>query len=121
MIGGADLTEYILRDLYTVTYQDLDGPLAGRTLDGVLHRDKIASKDRIEVTLSPLITDEVLGRITYGLLGKGIVESEFISVSYHSFGVWRTDVAMYVSNWGYTVRTMRGDLRTLQPIILIER
>jgi hypothetical protein len=121
MIGGADLTDYILRDLYTVTYQDLDGPLAGRTLDGVLHRDKIASKDRIEVTLSPLITDEDLGFITYGLLGKGIVAQEFISVSYHSFGVWRHDVAMYVSNWGYTVRTMRGDLRTLQPIALIER
>lgn len=37
---------------------DLDGQSAGRTMDGVMHRARVATKIRLDITCRPLKSDE---------------------------------------------------------------
>lgn len=51
-INGNDIKQYI-EDIKW-SDNDLDGPGAGRTLDGVMHRDKVTSKHRADIKLVPV-------------------------------------------------------------------
>lgn len=57
-IGSVDLTPYIAYQGVKWQRSDLDSEEAGRTLDGVMHRDRVASKRRLDVTLRPVTTSE---------------------------------------------------------------
>ena len=57
-LNGLDITRYI-EDIKW-SDNDLDGPGAGRTLDSVMHRAKIASKHRADVKLVPLKAEVVV-------------------------------------------------------------
>ena len=58
MVGGIDLTPYIAFGGVVWKREDLDGPNAGRGLDGTLIRDKVASKIRLDITCKPLTTEQ---------------------------------------------------------------
>lgn len=55
-IGGIDITKYIEEIKWSEN--DLDAPNSGRTLDGLMHRGKVASKRRADIKLVDLKTNE---------------------------------------------------------------
>jgi hypothetical protein len=57
-VDGVDILPMVQYEGYTVSREDLDGPNAGRTLDGVMHRDYVTSKLNIELQLRPLTKQE---------------------------------------------------------------
>lgn len=57
-INGTDITPYIAFQGVKWTREDVDGEGAGRTLDGNLRRDRVATKIRLDITCRPLTTTE---------------------------------------------------------------
>lgn len=53
-IGGVDIIRYIASNGIAWTENDLDSSDSGRTLDGIMHRGKIAGKVKIEISCKPL-------------------------------------------------------------------
>lgn len=53
-IDGVDMTPYIEQKGIKWQRSDLDGSNAGRTMDGLMHRDRVASKIRLDITCLPL-------------------------------------------------------------------
>lgn len=49
-IDGTDITPYMNWDGLKYSTNDLDSEEAGRTLDGVMHRSRVATKVRWDVT-----------------------------------------------------------------------
>lgn len=49
-----DITPYIAWQGLTFSRNDVDGPDAGRTMDGMMHRDRVASKEKMNITTVPL-------------------------------------------------------------------
>ena len=64
-INGIDITRFIAAGGFGLSENDLDSPKAGRTLDGIMHRGKVTSKNRADVKLidvnsevfDPLLTE----------------------------------------------------------------
>ena len=52
-INGRDITRYISMDGFQLSENDLDSPKSGRTLDAMMHRGKVAQKNRADVKLVP--------------------------------------------------------------------
>ena len=53
-IDGVDILEDIENKGLKWSYQDIDGPNTGRTMDGNMERDKIATKIKWELTMMPM-------------------------------------------------------------------
>jgi len=58
-IGSTNIISYILEDGLTFEYFDIDAPDAGRTLDGKMHRARVAQKVKITVRCRPLTTAQL--------------------------------------------------------------
>lgn len=58
-INGTDITKYMNFDGLKYGVNDLDSEEAGRTLDGVMHRSRVATKVRWDVRTKKLRTNEV--------------------------------------------------------------
>lgn len=74
-INGVDMLPYVAYRGIKWQRSDLDGETAGRTLDGVMHRDRIASKIRLDITCRPLRAAEA-STVLNGVL------PEYVSVEY---------------------------------------
>ena len=74
-INGVDILPYVAYDGLKYTRSDLDGPNAGRTMDGIMHRDRIASKIRWDVTCRLLSAEELAVVLT-------LIEPEFVTVTF---------------------------------------
>lgn len=74
-INGTDITPYIAHQGVKWSRNDVDGPNAGRTISGLMIRDRVATKIRLDITCRPLKNDEL--RILLNLLLP-----EFITVTY---------------------------------------
>ena len=74
-IDGTDILKYVASDGLKYTRSDLDGPNAGRTLDGVMHRDRVASKIRWDVTCHPLQEEDLAVVLS-------LIQPEFVTVEY---------------------------------------
>lgn len=57
-IDGLDITEYLNWDGIKYGTNDLDSEEAGRTLDGEMHRSRVATKIRWDLTTKKLTTGE---------------------------------------------------------------
>ena len=57
-INGVDITPYIAFGGVKWERSDIDASDSGRTMDGVMHRGRVASKIRLDVTCKPLTTAE---------------------------------------------------------------
>lgn len=81
IVNNIDITDYIKGDEegdgYSVTKNDIDSPNAGRTMDGTMYRDRVATKDKIEVTCRLLTLEE-------GANLFSAIEPQFVSVTYYS-------------------------------------
>lgn len=62
-INGVDFTHYIAQGGFNLSENDLDSPKAGRTLDAIMHRGKVAEKKRADIKLVPVkkqIMDQIM-------------------------------------------------------------
>ncbi len=50
-INSVDVSGYVTPEGYKITRADVEDPDAGRTLDGLMHRKRVAIKYRLDVTL----------------------------------------------------------------------
>lgn len=57
-IDGMNMVPYIAFGGVKWQRSDVDGPGAGRTLDGKLRRSRVATKRRLDITCRPLRTEE---------------------------------------------------------------
>lgn len=57
-IGGVDITPYIANRGLKWQLSDIDSSDAGRTMDGLMHRGRVTSKVRLDVTCRPLTSAE---------------------------------------------------------------
>lgn len=74
-IDGTDITNLIAYQGVQWKRNDIDGPSAGRTLSGLMIRDRVATKIRLDITCRQLTLDEA--RMLLNLLMP-----EFVSVTY---------------------------------------
>ncbi len=74
-IDGTDITDLIAYQGVQWKRNDIDGPNAGRTLSGLMIRDRVATKIRLDITCRILNREEV--RTLLNLLMP-----EFVSVTY---------------------------------------
>lgn len=58
VVNGVDLTPYIAHQGVSYTRNDIDGPNAGRALDGTMYRDRVTVKDKWTITCRPLTAEE---------------------------------------------------------------
>ena len=75
LINGTDITPYIAFGGLKWQRADVDGPNAGRTLDGTMVRDRRATKIRWDVTCRPLIASELATVLT-------LIQPEFVTLQY---------------------------------------
>ena len=90
-INGVDILPYVAYDGLKYQRSDLDGPNAGRTMDGIMHRDRIAIKDRWDVTCRLLTTEEVATVM-------GLIEPEYVEVRYTNLRTNSIKVGTFYSN-----------------------
>ena len=58
LVDGTDLTPYIAFKGVKWTRNDVDSPDTGRTLDALMHRSRVASKIRLDISCKPLTDSE---------------------------------------------------------------
>lgn len=58
LVNGTDLTPYIAFKGVKWTRNDVDSPDTGRTIDAVMHRGRVASKIRLDISCKPLTDSE---------------------------------------------------------------
>lgn len=90
-IDGTDITDYIAHQGVKWSRNDIDGVNAGRTISGLMIRDRVATKIRLDITCRPLKNDEL--RTLLNLLLP-----EFVTVTYDDpmYGV--VSKTMYANN-----------------------
>lgn len=54
-----DITEYIAFGGLKWSRNDVDSPDTGRTLDGIMHRGRVSTKIRLDITCHPLKANEL--------------------------------------------------------------
>lgn len=52
--GWVDITPFIAWQGLTFSRNDIDGSEAGRTMDGTMHRDRVSSKEKMQINTVPL-------------------------------------------------------------------
>lgn len=90
-IGALDITPYIAYGGLKWQRSDIDAADSGRTMDGVMHRGRVATKIRLDITCRPL-TETELNTVLNAIL------PEYISVKYNDpmYGV--VTKTMYSNN-----------------------
>lgn len=75
-INGVDILPYVAyNDGIKWQRSDLEDPEAGRTLDGLMHRGRVATKIRLDITCRPLTSSEVS-------IVLNAIMPEYVTVSY---------------------------------------
>ena len=92
-IDGTDITHLIAYQGVQWKRNDIDGPSAGRTLTGLMIRDRVATKIRLDITCRQLTLDEA--RMLLNLLMP-----EFVSVTYDDPMDGLVTRTMYANNNG---------------------
>ena len=74
-INGVSIVSYIAEDGIKWQRNDIEIEDAGRTLDGVMHRDRVDSKVRLDIKCRPLKSSEAMAVL-------GAIKPEFVTVRY---------------------------------------
>ena len=90
-INNYNILPYIAEDGLTFQFFDIDAPDAGRTLDGLMHRNRVATKVKILVTCRPLTSDEIM-------LIRQATASEYLTVRYIDPVSGQTQKTMYMGD-----------------------
>lgn len=90
-IDGVDMLPYIVQNGLKWTRNDIDGDDAGRTMDGTMHRDRITSKVRLDVTCLPLSSEDAA-------VVLNAIMPEFVTVEYTDPMEGTVKKKMYANN-----------------------
>lgn len=90
-INGVDITSYIAIGGFKWSRNDVDGPNAGRTLAGLMDRDRIATKIRLDITCRPLRIRELNTVLN-------LIMPEYVQVTYDDPLYGRRTATMYSNN-----------------------
>ena len=90
-INGVDMMPYIFRQGFKWQRSDLDAPDSGRTLDGVMHRGRVATKIRLDITCRPLKQSEAN-------IVLNAIYPEWVSVTYTDPMLGLVTKRMYSNN-----------------------
>lgn len=75
-IDGTDLIPYVAHGGFKWQRSDVDGTDAGRDLAGDLHRNRVATKRRLDITCRPLTNAEIKIVLT-------LIMPEWVTVEYY--------------------------------------
>lgn len=101
-INGVSILNYLAEDGIKWQRNDVESEDAGRTLDGIMHRDRVASKVRLDIKCRPLKDAEAMAVLS-------AIKPEFVTVRYidpQDGSVTRT---MYSNNIPAICATVRPD------------
>ena len=98
-IGNTNIIQYILEDGLTFQTFDIDAPDAGRTLDGKMHRARVATKTKIIVRCRPL-TAAQLASI------QALMTNQTFSVKYYTPAGAGMTKTMYKGDESYDVHLL---------------
>ena len=90
-MNNVDLLPYLAEDGLQWTRFDVEAPDTGRTLDGVMHRGRVATKVRLDVTCRPLKTAEIMTVLR-------AIDPEFVTVRYVDPLLGLVSKTMYANN-----------------------
>ena len=90
-VNNVNLLPYIIEDGLRWTRFDVEAPDTGRTLDGVMHRGRVAVKVRLDVTCRPLTASEAATVLN-------AIAPEFVTVRYEDPMFGSVSKTMYSNN-----------------------
>ena len=91
MIGSTDIVPYIAQGGVKWSRNDIDAPNTGRTLDGLMHRGRVTTKIRLDITCKPLKASEL--RVVLNA-----IYPEYVTVIYDDPMYGRVTKTMYSNN-----------------------
>lgn len=91
LINNVDCSQYVKHRGFKRTRNDVDGPDAGRTMDAVMHRERVATKIRLDISCRPMLQSE-----TEILLP--LIENEYVTVTYQDPAYGVVTKTMYSNN-----------------------
>ena len=94
-IDGTDITDLIAYQGVQWKRNDIDGPNAGRTLSGLMIRDRVSTKIRLDITCRPLRYEEMR-------MLQNLIYPEFVTVVYDDPLEGLVSKTMYANNNGGT-------------------
>jgi len=92
-INGTNITPLIAYQGVQWKRNDIDGPNAGRTLSGLMIRDRVATKIRLDITCTPLTLEQVRTLLN-------LIYPEFVTVMYDDPMEGIVTKVMYSNNNG---------------------
>lgn len=101
-INGTDVTGYIAYQGLKWSRNDVDSPDAGRTLDGVMHRGRVGTKIRLDITCKPLTSAEAS-------IVLNAILPEYVTVVYNDPMYGLVTKSMYSNNNPATYCIMKPD------------
>ena len=101
-IGSLDIVPFIAQGGVKWQRADIDAPDTGRTLDGKMHRGRVATKIRLDITCKPLKASDVQTLMT-------AILPEYVSVTYDDPLYGRVTKSMYSNNHPATFLLMQPD------------
>lgn len=103
-VNGVDITELIAYRGLSFLYSDVDSPNAGRTMDALMHRGKIAEKIRLDITCIPMRKEEA--RALFNL-----IRPEYVTVEFDDIQDGMVTKTMYSNNKkvNYLLRRKSGE------------
>lgn len=92
-VEGLDVIPFLAYKGIKWSRNDVDGPNAGRTLDAEMHRDRVATKIRLDCTCAPLTTSQASQLLQ-------AIQPEYVTVTYTDLlsGSVKRNVRMYSNN-----------------------
>lgn len=113
-INGVDMLPYIVQNGIKWQRNDVDGPNAGRTMDGYMHRERVTSKVRLDVTCLPLSSEDAS-------VVLNAVYPEYVEVEYIDPMLGHRITTMYSNNTPATYIDTDTDMWEGITFPLIER
>jgi len=90
-IDGTDITNLIANKGVKWSRYDVDGPSTGRTISGLMVRDRVATKIRLDITCRVMTSDELETLLN-------LILPEFVTVTYEDPQDGLVTRTMYANN-----------------------
>lgn len=114
IVNGVDITPYVVQKGIKWTRNDIDGENAGRTMDGTMHRARVTSKVRLDITCLPLSSEDAS-------IVLNAIYPEYVTVKYTDPMYGLVTKTMYSNNNPATFIDTATDLWEGITFPLIER
>lgn len=101
-INGVNCLPFVDDEGFAWSRNDIDSDQAGRTMDGQMHRGRIAIKKRLDITCKPLTTQQTMTLLN-------LIRPEFVEVEYTDPMDGVIYATMYSNNVPATIMCINED------------